>query len=95
MKVDDALILKLENLAKLRLEEDEKASLKNDLEKIIDMFSLISEVDTEDVEPLRHINDDLNILREDKVQKTLTLEDVKENAPKIINNQFAVPKVIE
>lgn len=95
MKVDDALILKLENLAKLRLEEDEKASLKNDLEKIIDMFSLISEVDTEDVEPLRHINDDVNILREDKVQKTLTLEDVKENAPKIINNQFAVPKVIE
>jgi aspartyl-tRNA(Asn)/glutamyl-tRNA(Gln) amidotransferase subunit C len=95
MKVDDALILKLENLAKLKLEEDEKATLKNDLEKIIEMFSLISEVNTDDVEPLRHINEDVNVLREDKVQTTLTLEKVKDNAPLIIHNQFAVPKVIE
>jgi aspartyl-tRNA(Asn)/glutamyl-tRNA(Gln) amidotransferase subunit C len=95
MNVDDNLILKLEKLAKLKLNDEEKSVLKGDLEKIIDMFSLISEVDTNGVEPLRHINEHFNILREDVVMPTLQLEDVKDNAPKIINNQFAVPKVIE
>jgi aspartyl-tRNA(Asn)/glutamyl-tRNA(Gln) amidotransferase subunit C len=95
MNVDDNLILKLEKLAKLKLNDEEKGVLKGDLEKIIDMFSLISEVDTKGVEPLRHINEHFNILREDVVKPTLQLDDVKDNAPKIINNQFAVPKVIE
>ena len=95
MNVDDNLILKLENLAKLKLSDEEKGGLKGDLEKIIDMFSLISEVDTNNIEPLRHINEQVNVLREDVVKPTLNLEEVRQNAPKIINNQFAVPKVIE
>jgi aspartyl-tRNA(Asn)/glutamyl-tRNA(Gln) amidotransferase subunit C len=95
MKVNDELILKLENLAKLKLNDDEKAGLKGDLEKIIDMFSLISEVNTDDVEPLRHINENFNTLRTDEIENSIQMESVIENAPKIIKNQFAVPKVIE
>jgi aspartyl-tRNA(Asn)/glutamyl-tRNA(Gln) amidotransferase subunit C len=95
MKVNDELILKLENLAKLKLNDDEKAGLKEDLEKIIDMFSLISEVNTNDVEPLRHINENFNTLRNDEIGSSIQMENVKDNAPKIIKNQFAVPKVIE
>ncbi|HMP30893.1 MAG TPA: Asp-tRNA(Asn)/Glu-tRNA(Gln) amidotransferase subunit GatC [Saprospiraceae bacterium] len=95
MKVDDDLILKLEILAKLKLSDDEKEVLKGDLEKIIDMFSLISEVNTDDVEPLRHINNNFNTLRDDEVLPSFDIEQMKDNAPKLINNQFAVPKVIE
>ena len=43
MKVDDHLISKLENLARLRLTEEERESLAGELDKIIYNFSLIAE----------------------------------------------------
>lgn len=95
MEVTDQLISKLETLAKLKLSQNEKQALTGDLEKIIDMFSLIAEVDTEGVKPLRHMNENINVTRNDVPLQTLKLEDVVANAPKIINNQFAVPKVID
>ena len=95
MHVDDQLISKLEKLAKLKLTDQEKETLKVDLDKILDMFSTIASVNTDNVEPLRHINAHFNVMRDDKVGKMLALEDVVENAPKIDQNMFAVPKVIE
>lgn len=95
MHVNESLISKLEELALLRLSAEEKNNLSLELEKIIEMFSLIAEVNTEGVEPLRHMNEVFNVLREDLPEQVLTIEDVKNNAPKLIHNQFAVPKVIE
>lgn len=95
MHVNEKLISKLEELALLKLTNEEKVVLADDLEKIIDMFSLIAEVDTEGVEPLRHMNEVYNVLREDEAKQVLTIDEVSNNAPKMINHQFAVPKVIE
>ena len=95
MEITNDLILKLENLAKLKLSAVERDKLKVELGKIIDMFGEISEVNTDDVLPLVHMTETYNNLRQDKIENQLTLDDVKDNAPKIINNMFAVPKVIE
>ena len=95
MEITNDLILKLENLAKLKLSAVERDKLKVELGKIIDMFGEISEVNTDDVLPLVHMTETYNNLRQDKIGNQLTLDDVKDNAPKIINNMFAVPKVIE
>ena len=51
MVVDDALILKLQNLAKLDLSKEEAESMKLELEKVISMFDTIAAVDTEGLEP--------------------------------------------
>jgi aspartyl-tRNA(Asn)/glutamyl-tRNA(Gln) amidotransferase subunit C len=95
MKVDNELISKLETLAKLRLSVAEKEQLSVELEKIIDMFSMISAVNTDAVEPLIHINDIENVLREDIEGQHLDINKYVGNAPKMLNNMFAVPKVIE
>lgn len=95
MEITNDLILKLENLAKLKLSDVERDKLKVELGKIIDMFGEISEVNTDDVLPLVHMTETYNNLRQDKIGNQLALDDVKDNAPKIINNMFAVPKVIE
>jgi aspartyl/glutamyl-tRNA(Asn/Gln) amidotransferase C subunit len=95
MKVDNELISKLESLAKLKLSNVEKEQLGEQLDKIIDMFSMISAVNTENVEPLIHINELENILRDDEVGLHLDINKFTPNAPKIIENMFAVPKVIE
>jgi aspartyl-tRNA(Asn)/glutamyl-tRNA(Gln) amidotransferase subunit C len=95
MTVDNTLILKLENLAKLNLSEQEKGKLIGELEKIIGMFSQIEEVDTSDVAPLIHMTDTYNVLREDTVGQHLNVEDFADNAPMMQDNMFAVPKVID
>ena len=95
MLIDDQLILKLENLAKLNLSVEEKFRLKEELGKIIGMFSLIAEVNTEGVEPLVHMTDSYNQWRLDEAEISLTMEAAQVNAPKIIDNMFAVPRVIE
>ncbi|MDI3473715.1 MAG: hypothetical protein PWR30_38 [Candidatus Woesearchaeota archaeon] len=41
MKIDDAVLKKVEELARLRLEDDEKKKIFSDLQEILDAFSII------------------------------------------------------
>ena len=47
MEVDDALIDKLANLARLQFNEEEKAEIKNDLQKMIGFVDKLNELDTD------------------------------------------------
>ena len=95
MQINDTLIQKLESLSKLKLGEAERASLKEDLEKIVDMFGQISSVDTDGIQPLRHMTDTINIMRADVAHNSLTTQEGLSNAPVSVDSYFAVPKVIE
>ena len=97
MNVDDALISKLEGLSKLRLTNEEKAILKEDLAKMIEMFGQISDIDTAGVKPLIHMTDVVNNWREDEAinQTPEMLERLTALWPKKKNNFIAVPKVID
>ncbi|HWJ90174.1 MAG TPA: Asp-tRNA(Asn)/Glu-tRNA(Gln) amidotransferase subunit GatC, partial [Flavisolibacter sp.] len=65
MLVDDALIDKLSRLAMLQFSEDERASIKADLQKMIGFVDKLKELDTAGVEPLLHMSSNVNVLRED------------------------------
>ena len=95
MEIDDQLIHKLETLSKLKLSSQEKDKLKNDLENMVNMFGKIAEVDTRGVQPLRHMTDTVNVMRDDVAINQLSHEEALKNAPKTIGRYFAVPKVIE
>ena len=92
--IEKEIILKLERLAKLRLSEEERSEIGGDLEKIISMINKLEEVDTDGVEPLVYIHEEVNVLREDKVDGMLDTEVGLKNAPKRVDNYFAVPKII-
>lgn len=47
MKIDDAVLKKVEELARLRLEDDEKERIFSDLQEILDAFSIIRQLDVE------------------------------------------------
>ncbi len=95
MKIDLDLIAKLENLARLELTEDERKVLRKDLQEMIAMVSKLEELDLADVEPLRHVTEVTNVLREDKVEGQLNQEKVFLNAPDREGSYFRVPKVID
>lgn len=95
MQVDRNLILKLENLARLELTEAEREKLQGSLTDILKMVDKLDELDTEGVEPLVYINEDVNILRDDVVKNQLTQKEALQNAPDHDAKYFKVPKVID
>jgi len=58
------------------------------------MVGKLEELDTEDVEPLVYINEEVNSLRIDEVKHQLSNEKALKNAPDKDDQHFKVPKVI-
>lgn len=94
MEVNDELIDKLANLARLTFEPLEKAELKDDLQKMISFIEKLNELDTTAAEPLLFMTDEVNILRDDVVKDSITRQEGLLNAPLKDEQFFKVPKVI-
>lgn len=95
MNVDDELVDKLANLARLQFNAEEKEEIKNDLQKMIGFIDKLNELDTTGVLPLLHMSDNVNVLREDDVSGMISREDALKNAPLHDDQFFKVPKVIK
>jgi aspartyl-tRNA(Asn)/glutamyl-tRNA(Gln) amidotransferase subunit C len=95
MEVNDTLIDKLANLAKLSFNEKEKQDIKNDLQKMIGFINKLQEVNTENVEPLLHMTSNINVMRDDKAEQTISKKEALKNAPANDGTFFKVPKVIK
>lgn len=95
-QIDNALIDHLANLTRLAFNDEEKLLVQQDLEKVVGFFEKISELDTNDVEPLVYINEDeYNVWREDVPQNLTTQAEALQNAPLKDEHYFLVPKVIQ
>ena len=95
MEVNDDLINNLSQLARLEFNAAEKEEIKNDLQKMIAFIDKLNELDTTGVEPLLHMSDNINVLREDEVKGSIGREDALKNAPVHDEQFFKVPKVIK
>lgn len=94
MKITEETIDHIAHLARLQFEGSEKEEIQQDLEKIIGFMSKLSEVNTNDVEPLVFMSDEINVLRNDVSEVTITREEALKNAPKKDSDYFRVPKVL-
>jgi len=94
MKVNDELVDKLANLARLEFNAQEKEEIKNDLQQMIGFIDKLNELDTTGVEPLLHMSGNINVLREDEVKGSISREEAFRNAPLHDEQFFKVPKVI-
>ncbi|MCU7548718.1 Asp-tRNA(Asn)/Glu-tRNA(Gln) amidotransferase subunit GatC [Chitinophagaceae bacterium LB-8] len=95
MQVDDALIEKLSKLSLLQFNEAEKEEIKSDLQKMIGFVDKLQELDTTGIEPLLHMSEEVNVLRDDIPGNMLTREEALKNAPHHDGQYFKVPKVIK
>lgn len=95
MEVNDALVDKLANLARLKFDDNEKVAIKDDLQKMIGFVEKLNELNTTGVDPLLHMSDNINVLREDEVKGSISREDGLKNAPVHDEMFFKVPKVIK
>jgi len=88
------MIEKISGLAYLEFGEEEKEKIRKDLEQILSFIEMLNELDTENVEPLVYLSDKTRVLREDRVETTISHEEALMNAPERSGGFFRVPKVI-
>lgn len=82
-------------LAKLNFTEDEKVRFTEQFNEILSFMEKLNELDTTNVEPLSHVIELQNVLREDTVKPSLPTEEALKNAPAKTDRFFKVPKVID
>jgi aspartyl-tRNA(Asn)/glutamyl-tRNA(Gln) amidotransferase subunit C len=96
MRIDEHVISKLENLARLALSPEERDALREDLDNILAMVRKLQSLDTEGVEPLVYVNEAAtDALREDCVKGQASREEALRNAPDSDGVFFRAPKVID
>jgi len=95
MNITNKLIQDIAALAKLEFDERSAEQMKADLEKIIGFVDKLSEIDTEGVEPLIYLSEEVNVLREDEIKAVVSQVEALKNAPEKDSDYFKVPTVLK
>ena len=95
MEVNNKLIQDIAKLSKLKFDDSAEEKMKADLEKMLDFVDKLNEIDTEDIDPLIYMSEEVNVLREDKVTEETSQEDALKNAPEKDSDYFKVPTVLK
>lgn len=94
-KIDDKLITRIAELAKLEFNTEALKKIKKDLKKILAFVEKLNEIDTKKIDPLIYINEETNICREDEIKEVYSQVDVLQNAPEKDSDYFKVPTVLK
>ena len=81
------------NLAKIKISNEEIESFQKEMNKILDYFKMIDELNTDDTEPTWNILDQVNVLREDKEKESLDQDTALKNAPQKERGYIKAPRI--
>lgn len=82
-------------LARLELSTEEREQFTEQLNAILSYAEKLNELDTEHIAPTSHVLKLVNVMRDDVIRPSLTIEQVMRNAPEEEDDQFRVPAVLE
>jgi aspartyl-tRNA(Asn)/glutamyl-tRNA(Gln) amidotransferase subunit C len=94
MALTRADVEKVALLARLDLTEAELATMTQQLAQIVGYVDLLSEVDTEGVEPMAHAVEVTNVFADDAVEPSLPREQALATAPRHNDRGYLVPAVL-
>ncbi len=95
MVIDDKMIDYIGELARLKLQDNERESAKNEMNKIIDYMDTLNKIDTSGIEAMSHAFPVKNVFRKDEVKPSISREDLLLNAPDKSEEAFKVPKTFD
>ena len=91
MAIDKEQLLRVAQLARLELRDDEVERLGVQLNDILSAVSKVSALDLSDVPPTSHPLDVVNVWDTDEPRPCLTVEEALANAPDREGDMFRVP----
>ncbi|MCF6201470.1 MAG: Asp-tRNA(Asn)/Glu-tRNA(Gln) amidotransferase subunit GatC [Hydrogenimonas sp.] len=96
MKFDDAMLQKLEKLSMLKIEEEKREGMIEELEKIVGFVDILGELDTEGLDPSFSTLEGGTPMRDDTPDEDPQIRQIiLKNAPDSKDDYFAVPNIIE
>ena len=96
MQVDDALLTRLEKLSFLKVDEDKREEIIDQLSQIVSFVDNLSELNTDGVDDNFAMSDKATFSREDiPACETTVNDDILKHAPQSADHFFIVPKIIE
>jgi len=96
MQVDEALLVKLEKLSFLKISDNKREEIIEQLSEIVSFVDNLSELNTDGVDDKFAMTDMATPLREDTPVSSENVNDeILKNAPNSADHFFIVPKIIE
>ena len=95
MQVDENTVRRIARLARIKITHEEATGLQSELTGILDWVEQLSEVDTDNVEPMTRVVPIELRQRPDVVDDGAKADAVVANAPISEDRLFVVPKVVE
>ncbi len=96
MQVNDALLVKLEKLSFLKISDDKREEIVNQLSEVVSFVDNLSELNTEGVDENFAMSDASTLLREDIPYCDTNINDeILRHAPQSADHFFIVPKIID
>jgi len=93
--MEKAQLVDLSRSNKFVLTETESAQLLQAVNVELAAWEPLLAVDTRSVLPLVYITPQIQVLREDRVEQTVSREQILAIAPQVAENSFVVPRVAE
>ncbi|MBZ7963482.1 Asp-tRNA(Asn)/Glu-tRNA(Gln) amidotransferase subunit GatC [Campylobacter sp. 2457A] len=95
MQINEELLTKLEKLSALKIAEDKRSKLVQELEEIVNFVEKLNELDLSSSEITVSTIKGGTPLRLDQIENKDIIKDVLDHSPKKDENFFVVPKIIE
>lgn len=95
-KLTKAEILHVAGLAKLEINDSDVEKYSEQLSEVVDYFSALSEVDTENIEPTSQTTGLENVFRQDEIssENSLTQEAATSGTDNLYNGYFKVKAIL-
>jgi len=94
MSLTRAQVQQVSLLARLQLNDQELDRMTSQLSQIVDYVEQLSELDTDDVEPMAHGVEQHNVFSDDECRPGLDRDAALGNAPKRDDECYRVPAVL-
>lgn len=95
MRITESDLDSVAMLSRLEIAEDERTGYLKNLGAIIGYVDHLSELDTEDVQPMAHVLPLTNVFRDDVVRPSIDRRLALANAPAQEDGYFRVPRILE
>jgi aspartyl-tRNA(Asn)/glutamyl-tRNA(Gln) amidotransferase subunit C len=82
------------HLARLGLTDEELTRLEGQLNRILDQYEILAQLDTDAIPPTAQTIELENILREDVTRPSLTVDEALANAPGRVGDHVVVPAIL-
>ncbi len=88
-------VLKLAQLARLELSDEEIASFQADLSDILQYVEQLQDVDVDGLKPTNQVTDLTNVTRSDEIRDYgYKTEELLKNVPRVKDNQIEVKRML-